>query len=73
MKVFKKGTKTAVEIPARVSKMSVHELTSWGDTLIIELGKAYERWNFKSGSPTEVTELLTAVNQIWTELENRKT
>lgn len=69
---FKKKSKSTIEIPARISRMSLYDLTSWGDLLIIELGKAYERWNLKKGSAKEVTETLDAVNQIWAELEKRK-
>jgi hypothetical protein len=52
--------------------MSTPDLTSWASLLVMQAGQALDHWTYRDGPPSEVTDALTALNQVWTELLGRK-
>lgn len=70
MKLFNK-IKIKQDIPLRVTRMSTPDLTSWANLLTMQLGQTIDKWAYHSGSQSEVTEVLMALNQVWQELLDR--
>ena len=71
MKLFNKPS-VKPSVPARVSRMSTPDLTSWASLLVMQAGQALDHWTYRDGPHSEVTDTLTALNQVWTELLGRK-
>ena len=72
MKLFGSKPVPKKESPSRVSKLSNHDLAAWGNTTIMQLGAAYDAWQYHDGFAEEVRESLDALISIWSELEARQ-
>ena len=57
--------------PERIRKMDDGQIKSWLNTSIMELGATYDHWSYHSGSPAEVSKVLSIVKDLWDELQSR--
>lgn len=71
MKLFNKKEAAPKPVPSRVSKLSNHDLTSWGSTIIMQLGQAFDSWQYHDAPREEVTAALSAFTAVWQELGDR--
>lgn len=71
MNLFGKKTVEKRSVPSRITKMSNHDLTSWANTTIMSLGRAFDDWRYREGPPEAVTESLDSLTLIWHELMDR--
>lgn len=71
MKLFGKKEQPKAYMPSRVSKLSTHDLSSWGGTIIMQLGQAFDNWQYHDGPHEEVSEALSAFSSVWEELSER--
>jgi hypothetical protein len=73
MKLFKSKPKElkGSSIP-RVAKMSEHDLVVWMDSLIMQLGSAYDVWRDHDELPDEVDKCLEAISELWSEIKVRR-
>lgn len=69
--MFKKEKKQEKPRPERFKRMDEHELRSWLNVSIMELGATYDVWAFHKGDPDEVTKIINLVSDMWTELQSR--
>lgn len=59
------------DIPTRIKNMDDRELRMWLNNCIMELGSAYDKWSYRGGDSVEVSEILSLVDTLWTEVRNR--
>ena len=69
MRFWNKDLKSKAD--SRVAKMDTSALTGWMDNSIMSLGQSFYAWRFHDGTNEDVSEVLTALNSIWSELEQR--
>jgi len=69
MRFWNKDLKSKAD--SRVAKMDTSALTGWMDNSIMSLGQSFDAWRFHDGTKEDVSEVLTALNSIWSELEQR--
>lgn len=61
----------ARQVPARVARMSDHDLVEWADVTAMQIHALIDRWRFKSGTIAEVKEAVGTLEDILTEAMNR--
>jgi hypothetical protein len=71
MKLFKKSSTPSKPSIGRVASMDDQMLNMWADTLLMQLGAAFDKHRYHGESHELVTEYLTAFDTVWTELRSR--
>lgn len=65
--------KKAPELPrmARIQKMSMSELASWGEQTLIYACRAFDDWRFRDGSHLEALKATEIFHEILNEVNQR--
>lgn len=73
MKLFKsrEQPQKGSSIP-RVVRLSDSELMHWMDSLIMQLGSAYDVWRDHGELPEEVDKSIEAITEVWAEMRKRQ-
>jgi hypothetical protein len=69
--LFKKTKTEEKPRPERIQRMSDHDIVSWLNTCIMEMGPTYDQWAYHRGSANEFGTLLDLTKSLWDELQSR--